>query len=153
MSPFRGIGVPKASDVKRIFLLVVIITLLALSEGLAGAQQTTKVTRIGYLGLNDPSSTVFWAFRQGLREVGYIEGQNVIIEPRFAFGNARGFTGLAGELVRLQVDVIVAQSLQALNAARNATKTIPIVMAFAHPSSAGGFFARRDGLGVNGSGI
>jgi putative tryptophan/tyrosine transport system substrate-binding protein len=153
MSPFRGIGVPKASDVKRIFLLVVIITLLALSEGLAGAQQTTKVPRIGYLGLNDPSSPVFESFRQGLREVGYIEGQNVIIEPRFAFGNARGFTGLADELVRLQVDVIVAQSLQALNAARNATKTIPIVMAFADPAAAAGFVASRDGLGVNVTGI
>src|SRR4030095_447435 len=110
MSPFRGIGVPKASDVKRIFLLVVIITLLALSEGLAGAQQTTKVPRIGYLGLDDPSSPIFQSFRQGLREVGYIEGQNIIIEPRFAFRNAWRFSELASELVRLQVDAIVARA-------------------------------------------
>src|SRR4030095_12827876 len=109
-NPFRGIEVPKASDVKRIFLLVLIITLLALSEGFAGAQQATKVPRIGYLGLDDPSSPLFESFRQGLRELGYIEGQNIIIESRFAFGNTWRLNGLAAELVRLQVAVIVAQS-------------------------------------------
>ena len=69
--------------------------LLALGEGFAGAQQTRKVPRIGYLGLNDPYSSarrtaeiIFESFRQGLREVGYIEGQNIIIERRFAFGDA-----------------------------------------------------------------
>ena len=127
MSPFRGIGVPKASDVKRIFLLVVIITLLALSEGFAGAQQATKVPRIGYLGLDDPSSSFFKSFREGLREVGYIEGQNIIIEPRFAFGNDWRLGGLAAELVRLKVDVIVTQHVIT---ARGVTRTIPIVMAY-----------------------
>src|SRR4030095_4406049 len=146
-NPFRGIEVPKASDVKNIFLLVLIITLMALTEGFAGAQQTKKVPRIGYLGLDDPSSPLFESFRQGLREVGYIEGQNIIIEPRFAFGSAWRLTGLAAEAVKSQVDVIVAQSSQALNAARNATKTIPIVMAFADPIAAAGLVADQEGCG------
>ena len=119
---------------------------LILPDGFAGAQQTKKVPRIGYLGLNDPfvpSRFIFESFRQGLREVGYIEGQNIIIEPRFAFGDAWRLSGLASELVRLQVDVIVAQSRQALNAARNATKTIPIVMAFADPVVVAGIVTAR----------
>ena len=66
------------------FLIAVIMTL---TQGLAAAQQPAKVPRIGYLGLNDPSSHLFESFRKGLREVGYIEGQNIIIEPRFAYGN------------------------------------------------------------------
>jgi putative ABC transport system substrate-binding protein len=134
------------------FLAFLIAVVLALAEGFAGAQQAAKVPRIGYLGLNDPSSPVFESFRQGLREVGYIEGQNIIIEPRFAFGNAWRLSGLASELVRLQVDVIVTGSLQALNAARNATKTIPIVMAFADPVVAA-IVASQDGLGGNVTGI
>src|SRR5258706_165767 len=81
-----GIEMPKVSDVKNI-LLVLIIALVALSAGFAGAQQARKVPRIGYLGLDDPSSRLFESFRQGLREVGYIEGQNIIIESRFAYGN------------------------------------------------------------------
>ena len=140
------------------FLIAVI---LALGEGFAGAQQTRKVPRIGYLGLNDPYSSarrtaeiIFESFRQGLREVGYIEGQNIIIERRFAFGDASRLSGLASELVRLQVDVIVvAQSRQVLNAARNATKTIPIVMAFADPVAVAGIVTSPDGLGGNVTGV
>ena len=140
------------------FLIAVI---LALGEGFAGAQQTRKVPRIGYLGLNDPYSSarrtaeiIFESFRQGLREVGYIEGQNVIIEPRFAFGDVWRLSGLASELVRLQVDVIiVAPSSQALNAARSATKTIPIVMAFADPAAVTRIVASPDGSGGNVTGV
>jgi putative ABC transport system substrate-binding protein len=144
--------VRKASDVKNIFLLVLVITLLALTGGFAGAQQTKKVPRIGYLGLDDPSSPIFQSFRQGLREVGYIEGQNIIIEPRFAFRNAWRFSELASELVRLQVDVIVARAA-ALYAARNATKTIPIVIAWSDADAATEIGANPDGLGGNVTGV
>jgi ABC-type uncharacterized transport system substrate-binding protein len=106
------------------FLIAVVV---ALAGGFAGAQQTTKVPRIGYLGLDDPSSSFFKSFRDGLREVGYIEGQNIIIEPRFAFGNDWRLGGLAAELVRLKVDVIVTQHVIT---ARGVTRTIPIVMAY-----------------------
>jgi putative ABC transport system substrate-binding protein len=145
--------VPKASDVQNIFLLVLIIALLVLSEGFAGAQHTTKVQRIGYLGLDDPSSSLFKSFRQGLLELGYMEGQNIIIERRFAYGNEWRFDGFAFELVRLPVDVIVAQSPQGLRAALGATKKIPIVMMSRGNSVAAGVAARVDRPGRNITGI
>ncbi len=138
---------------KNIFLRVLIITLMALTEGFAGAQQTTKVPRIGYLGLDDPSSPAFQSFRQGLREVGYIEGQNIIIEPRFAFGNDWRLAGLAAELVRLNVNVIVPQRSPALSAAMQATRTIPIVMAYLGDPVAVGIVASRERPGGNVTGI
>jgi putative ABC transport system substrate-binding protein len=153
-NPFRGIGVPKVSDVKGIFLLVLIVTLLALSEGFAGAQQATTIPRIGYLALDDPSSSFFKSFRQGLRELGYLEGQNIVVEPRFAYGNDWRLNGLAAELVGLNVNVIVTQSSPALNAARNATRTIPIVMVFLGDYPVGaGIVASRERLGANVTGI
>ena len=81
------------------FLIAVMLTL---TQGVAGAEQAAKVPRIGYLGVNDPSSPLFESFRQGLRELGYLEGQNIIIEPRFAFGNDWRFNVLAAELVQVQ---------------------------------------------------
>jgi putative tryptophan/tyrosine transport system substrate-binding protein len=145
--------VPKASDVKNIFLLVLVITLLAVSERFAGAQQTTKVPRIGYLGLDDPSSHLFKSFRQGLREVGYIEGQNIIIEPRFAYGNDWRLNGLSAELVGLNVNAIVTQNTPALNAARHATKKIPIVMVYLGDPVAVGIVASRERPGGNVTGV
>src|SRR5262249_24545955 len=125
---------------------------LAISGSFAEAQQNKKIPRIGYLELDDPSSPIFASFRQGLREVGYIEGQNIIIEPRFAFRNAWRFSELASELVRLQVDVIVARAA-AISAARNATKTIPIVIAWSDAAAATGIGANPDGLGGNVTGV
>ena len=143
----------KASDVKNILLIVLIITLLALTGGFAGSQQTTKVPRIGYLGLDVPSSSLFKSFRLGLREVGYIEGQNIIIEPRFAYGNDWRLNGLAAELVGLNVNVIVTQNTPALIAARNATRTIPIVMVYLGDPVAVGIVASRERPGGNVTGV
>ena len=143
----------KANEVKNICLLVLLIGLLALTEGFAGAQQTKKIPRIGYLGLGDPSSHLFKSFRQGLREVGYIEGQSIIIEPRFTYGNDWRLNGLAEELVGLNVNAIVTQSSPALNAARNATRTIPIVMVYLGDPVAVGIVASRERPGGNVTGI
>jgi putative ABC transport system substrate-binding protein len=143
----------KANDVKRIFLLVLIITLLALTGGFAGAQQNKKVPRIGYLGLGDPSSALFKSFRQGLRELGYIEGQSIIIEPRFTYGNNWRLNGLAAELVGLNVNAMVTQNTPALNAARNATRTIPIVMVYLGDPVAVGIVASRERPGGNVTGV
>jgi len=99
---------------------------------LAEAQQPKKVPRIGYMTAGFLSSTstkeVIEAFRQGLRELGYVEGQNIVIEYRSAGGVADRFPNLAAELVQLKVDVIVVTGTPATQAAKNATKTIPIVM-------------------------
>jgi putative ABC transport system substrate-binding protein len=97
----------------------------------AWAQQTSKVWRVGMLEttsetLNAPNVN---AFRRGLRELGYVEGQNLIIEYRSGEGRIERFPDLAVELVRLKVDVLVTRGTPASLAAKNATTTIPIVMA------------------------
>ena len=106
-------------------------TVLLLTVSLAQAQQPKKVPRIGYLSNNDPASdsTRSEAIRLALRERGYIEGQNFAIEYRYAEGKRDRLPELAAELVRLKVDLIVAVGGDPLIlAAKNATKTIPIVM-------------------------
>jgi putative ABC transport system substrate-binding protein len=94
----------------------------------AEAQQPKKVPRIGFL-TSGSSSTRSEAFRQGLGELGYVEGKNVIIEYRYAEGKLDRVRGLAAELVRLKVDVIVTGGATNTRAAKEATSTIPIVMA------------------------
>ncbi len=99
----------------------------------AEAQQTGKVYRIGFLDFRLRSTTTdarFIALRQGLRELGYVEGQNLVLEYRSAKGKRERMPEVAAELVRLKVDVIVtAGSPRVIRAAKRATRTIPIVMA------------------------
>ena len=97
----------------------------------ARAQQMGKVPRIGYLGSSSPSLEPHFveAFRQKLRELGHIEGENIAIEYRWAEGQDRRLPELATELVRLQPNVIVTAGTPGALAAMQATKTIPIVMA------------------------
>src|SRR5437867_12905571 len=93
----------------------------------AEAQQAKKVHRIGVLSPSSPGpSPLLDAFRQGLRELGYVEGQNIAVEYRFAEANPEPLSDLAGELVRLKVDVILTINTAASDAAKNVTKTIPI---------------------------
>jgi len=96
------------------------------------AQQAAKVFRVGYLSPGSPSDQArqhrFEAFRQGLRELGYVEGQNIALESRWAEGKYDRYSALAADLVRLKVDVIVAVGGRATQDAQYATKTIPIVM-------------------------
>jgi putative ABC transport system substrate-binding protein len=97
----------------------------------AHAQPAGKAYRIGYLGMRPPTPEtlpVWEAFLQGIREGGYVEGENLIIERRYAEGKAERMATFASEFVRLKVDVIVAQSTPGASAAKQATSTIPIVM-------------------------
>src|SRR5688572_11665307 len=99
--------------------------------GLVEAQQATKVPRIGYVsGSGNPSNPGpnVEAFRQGLRELGYIEGKNILIEYRYA-DEPKQAPALVTELVQLKVDVLIATFSMAILAAKEATKTIPIVIA------------------------
>ena len=102
--------------------------LFALSYS-ASAQQPAKVPRIGYLGGASPSLARREAFRQGLRDHGYIEGKNIVVEWRSGEGKVDRVPGLAAELVRLNVDVIVTDGSGSTRSAKEATSTIPIVMA------------------------
>ncbi|MGH2360066.1 MAG: ABC transporter substrate-binding protein [bacterium] len=105
----------------------------------AGSEQPGRVFRIGILGgvpLTDPEAVRFWgAFIQGLRELGYVEGQNITIERRAAEPKYEELAALAADLVRLKVDVIVVAPSPSL-AAKQATRTIPIVMT-GHPDPVG----------------
>jgi putative tryptophan/tyrosine transport system substrate-binding protein len=107
----------------------------------ARAQQLGKVPRIGYLspGSASPGPLAYHdEFQRGLRELGYVEGQNIVIEYRFAEGNFDRLDQLAAELVQLNVDIIVSVVTQASLAAKNATSTIPIVIvSVADPVGAG----------------
>src|SRR5215468_1120221 len=107
----------------------------------AEAQPATKVYRIGNLNPGSPFLTphLWEAFRQGLRELGYVEGRNLVIENRYAEGSEERLRDLAAELVRLQVDVIVAGGAAATRAAQRATPTLPIVMAGTPDPVAQGF--------------
>ena len=113
----------------------ILSTLLAVAVvvvgAIADAQQPKKVPRIGYLSNTDPAgeSARSEGIRLALRELGYIEGQNIAIEYRYAEGKQDRYPELAAELVRLKVDIIVvAGGGRVIQAAKNATKTIPIVM-------------------------
>ncbi len=97
-----------------------------------GAQQAGKMPRVGIVWIATPASVAPFheAFRQGLRDLGYVEGETIALEARFAEGMADRLPALMADLVRLKVDVIVAPSTAAVRAARRATGTIPIVMAY-----------------------
>ena len=115
-----------------ILKIVTVVTILLFAAPLAAeAQKTGKVYRIGVL---DPTPVALNvanldAFRQGMRELQYAEGQNFVIEYRSPEGRADRFPDLAHELVRLKVDLILTRGTPAVTAAKNATRTIPIVMA------------------------
>jgi ABC-type uncharacterized transport system substrate-binding protein len=94
----------------------------------AEAQQTKKVYRIGHLSPRLGIDSRGEAFRQGLRELGYLEGQNLLIEWRFTKGKTQLFPELAAELVRLKMDCILAIGVSAIGALKQSTDTIPVVM-------------------------
>jgi putative ABC transport system substrate-binding protein len=122
----------------------------------AAAQQPTKVHRIGRLSPGPPpsqSSPSMEAFRQGLRDLGYVEGQNLVIEWRWAEGRDERLPDLAAELVRLQVEVIVVGGVAAIRAAQHATSTIPIVMAANYDPVGEGFVASLAHPGGNITGV
>ena len=131
-----------------------IIALIALASAAASrpswAQQQGRVWRVGFLSPTSASVNPQYtgAFLQGMRELGYVEGKNLIVEWRFADGKLERLAGLAAELVQLKVDVIVAQASSAIGAAQKATTTIPIVMATTGDPLGSGFvksLARPEG--------
>jgi putative tryptophan/tyrosine transport system substrate-binding protein len=117
------------------------------------AQQPTKIPRIGLLFAASPSSFAGEAFRQGLREPGYVEGKDIIIEYRFAEVKFDRLPALAAELVRLKVDVIVTGGPPSTRAAKEATVTIPIVMTQVGDPVGSGFVASLARPGGNITGL
>ena len=132
---------PTDQNPKWLWILAFVLTFSFCDR--AAAQQTAKFPRVGFLAQVSSSaiSARINAFRQGLRELGYVEGQNINFEWRDATGNADRLSGLAAELVRLNVDVIVTAGPTATRAAKEATLSIPIVMGFDNDPVGAGFVA------------
>jgi len=118
--------IAKAFIIVVAFTISVLITLSA-----SQAQHSGHVPRVGYLGASSASleAELVKAFREGLREHGYVEGQNIVIEYRWAEGNYQRFPALVADLVKLKVDLILTAGTPGTLAAKRATQTIPIVMA------------------------
>jgi putative ABC transport system substrate-binding protein len=140
--------------IKKIYRIALCTMLFALSLS-AEAQQPTKIPRIGYLGAVSLStnSARTDAFRQGLRELGYVEGKNIVIEWRSAEGKLDRLPALAAELVRLKVDIIVTAGATATRPAKEATTTIPIVMTNEVDPVGSGFVASLARPGGNITGL
>ena len=139
---------------KKFTIALLAAMLVALSFS-AQAQQPTKIPRIGFLSATSLSiiSARIEALRQGLREVGYVEGKNIVIEWRSAEGKLDRVPALAAELVRLKVDVIVTGGATDTRAAKEATNTIPIVMAQDSDPVESGFVASLARPGGNITGL
>ena len=135
----------------KIFALICLLSTFFLPTVLKGGQQSKKVPSIGYLG--STRSALPEAFRRGLRDLGYIEGQNIAFEFRASGGKPERNADLAVELVRLKVDVIVAEGAGAIRAAKNATSAIPIMMSEVNDPIALGFVASLAHPGGNITGI
>jgi putative ABC transport system substrate-binding protein len=132
-----------------------LITFLLAAVPSTHAQQAAYVPRIGYLNASSASSASsrVEAFRRGLRELGYVEGKNIVIEYRYANGKLDHLPSLAGELVRLRVAIIVTGGSASTRAAKEATATIPIVMTQDPDPVGNGFIARLARPGVNITGL
>ena len=115
---------------KAAFLSILVAVVFLAVAVIAEAQQSTKIPRIGFLtaSISSDNSARHDAFRQGLRELGYVEGKNIVIEWRFAEGKQDRQRAMAAELARLKVEVIVAVGTGDIRAAKEASATVPIVM-------------------------
>ena len=139
---------------RKIFVWL-LATVLLITATPAEAQQPKKVPRIGFLSSLSPTvvSDRVEAFRQGLRELGYVEGKNIIIDWRYAQGKTERLPDLAAELVRLNVDAIVTGGPAVNRFAKEATATIPIVLAFDNDPVGNGFAASLARPGGNITGL
>jgi putative ABC transport system substrate-binding protein len=138
-----------------ILAFVCLVRTVFLPAALTGAQQPAKVPRIGFLSSLSPAavSARMDEFRQGLRELGYVEGKNIVIESRWAEGKTERLPELAAELVRLKVDVIVTGGPSVNRFAKEATATIPIVLSFDNDPVGNGFAASLARPGGNITGL
>ena len=119
-------------------LIYLLTTVLLSIAPFVGAQQPGKISRIGVLRGGSPPDPFVEAFRQGLRDLGYVEGKNILIEYRYAEGKSDRLPNLAAELIRIKSDVIVTADTPPIRAAKNATREIPIIMGnVADPVAAG----------------
>jgi putative tryptophan/tyrosine transport system substrate-binding protein len=140
-------------SMRRIGLAVVFVLGLTLAPLAGDAQQAAKIPRVGLLRPGSPPDPYVDAFRQGLRELGYVEDQSIAIEYRWAEGRSARVPLLAAELVQLKVDVIVTQGEAAVHAVKEASSAIPIVMAVVGDPVEAGLVASLGRPGGNVTGL
>lgn len=138
---FTGPSRDQASHARRLLLCAVLCSIALAAPFASLTQEQPKVWRIGFLASDSSSTRVYDGFQKGMRELGYFEGKNCVIQLRFADGKYERLPSLAAELARLNVDVIVAGTTLGVQAAHQATTTIPIVMV-AVPDPVGEGFAK-----------
>ena len=145
---------PADQNLKWVGIFAIALTFV-FGEAVAQAQRSVKIPRIGFLTSVSPStiSARTDAFRQGLRELGYVEGKNIIIEWRYAEEKPDRLSAFVAELVRLKVDVIVSAAPAVTRPVKQATKTIPIIMAFDDDPVGNGFVTSLARPGGNITGL
>jgi putative ABC transport system substrate-binding protein len=134
---------------KKAGLSSILIAVVLLAVGvIAEAQQPKKISRVGFIGASSASSGGHYleAFRHGLRDLGYVEGEDIVIEVRWAEGSAGRFPHLIAELIGLKVDVLFVSSAPGALAAKNAGITTPVV--FATVTTPSGMASSRASLGL-----
>jgi putative ABC transport system substrate-binding protein len=138
-------------------LVTLALGLLVAPLAVVAAQPPAKVPRVGYLSPGSSADPArlrrFEAFRQGLRELGYVEGQSIALEPRWAEGQYERYPALAADLIRVPVDVIVVVGGAATRAVQHATRTIPIVMAVVNDPVGSGLVSNLAYPGGNVTGL
>lgn len=142
--------------IAKAFIIVVAFTISVLiTPSASQAQHRGHVPRVGYLGTSSASleSELVKAFREGLRDHGYVEGQNIVIEYRWAEGNYQRFPALVADLLKLKVDLILTAGTPGALAAKRATQTIPIVMAVTGDAVATGLVSSLARPGGNLTGL
>jgi putative tryptophan/tyrosine transport system substrate-binding protein len=142
--------------IAKAFIIVVTFTISVLiAPSASQAQHGGHVPRVGYLGTSSASleAELVKAFREGLRDHGYVEGQNIVIEYRWAEGNYQRFPDLVADLVKLKVDLILTSGTPGAFAAKRATQTIPIVMAVTGDAVATGLVSSLARPGGNLTGL
>ena len=143
-------------NMKRIITVLTLCAMLFALSYSASAQQPKKIPRIGYLSASGDAKNpgpLVEAFRQGLRDLGYIETKNILVEYRYLEGKSEATPRLVGELVQLKVDVLVLGPQPAIRAAKQATKSIPIVMVTSQDPVAAGFVSSLARPGGNITGL
>ncbi len=135
-----------------VFEFVLMLGLIA-SPATSWAQPAGRVPRIGVIGDQSPTEPRIEAFRQGLRELGYIDGQNIAIEYRYAYGDMRRFPELVTELLRLKVDVLLVGGTSTVQTAMAQTSTVPIVFALAADPVPNGLVTSLARPGANATGL
>jgi putative tryptophan/tyrosine transport system substrate-binding protein len=145
---------PRAKRISRIFAFICVLSTAFLPAG-SVAQQPTKLPRIGYVDAGSPATTGHraQAFIQGLRELGYADGRNIVIEYRWAEGMLERLSGFVTDLVHAKVDVIVSSATPAIRIAKEKTSTIAIVMAGVTDPVGNGFVASLARPGGNVTGL